>query len=91
MPCHYDDFGASDREKARALDELTRVACDMRTILRRHGLESELCAETLSWIAQHDAADAKRIAIEAQNGIRDATRQTALSKLTMEERRVLGL
>ena len=69
----------------------TRAACDMRTILRRHGLEGELTVETREWIGIHDAQDARRIKIENENGTREKTRNAALDKLNLDERRVLGL
>jgi hypothetical protein len=63
----------------------------MRTIIRRHDLEAELTTETREWIADHDAEDEKRIRQENENGIRERTKQNALNKLTLDERRVLGL
>jgi hypothetical protein len=63
----------------------------MRTILCRHFLEEELTVETRKWIRKHDAVDAKRIAEEDAAGIRQRVRQMALDKLSLEERRVLGL
>ena len=92
MPCRCDydvDDGASILK--READKATRAACDMRTILRRNNLEGELTKETRGWIRQHDAEDAKRIAEENAKGIRQRTKQNALDKLTLEERRVLGL
>lgn len=92
MPCRsdYQDCG-EDPGLRRELDRVTRAACDMRTILRRHGLERELTVEARKWIAQHDAEDAKRIAQENAEGIRQRVKQQALDKLSLEERRVLGL
>lgn len=90
MPCRCEsDYTQTDL--IRAADAATRAACDMRTILRRMNKEGELTVETRRWIKQHDAEDAKRIAEENAKGIRERTRQTALDKLTLEERRVLGL
>ena len=88
MPCRCD--GYEDDTRAQ-LDKLTRVCCDMRTVLRNHRLERELCAETLSWIAKHDEEDAKRIAEEQRRNEREKAKQAALDKLTMDERRMLGL
>jgi hypothetical protein len=92
MPCRCD-YMEEDGSKVlkRAADAATRAACDMRTILRREGLEDELTAETRQWIKQHDAEDAARIAQETAIGLRAKTRRSALSKLSLEERRVLGL
>ncbi len=93
MPCR-DDYPFSPCEDSGlrlSADQATRAACDMRTILRRHGLEGELCVETRKWIKKHDDADAKRIAEENAAGIRQATRQRGLDKLTLDEKRALGL
>jgi hypothetical protein len=89
MPCQYEDSGSSNYRAD--LDRLTRVSCDMRTIIRRHNLEGELTVETRKWIKKHDAEDAKRIAEENAAGIRQRVKQQALDKLSLEERRVLGL
>jgi hypothetical protein len=65
----------------------------MRTVIRKYApsLIDELTDETLRWIQKHDNADAKRIKEEEAVGIREKTRKQAMSKLTLEERRVLGL
>jgi hypothetical protein len=93
MPCglaiDYDD-GHND-ELRRLANEATRAACDMRTILRKHGLENELCGETVGWIAKHDREDAERIRKEKENGERIRLYQAALDKLSMDDRRILGL
>lgn len=91
MPCRCDYNGDDNSIWAAEAHAATRAACDMRTILRRAGLECELTTETRSWIAKHDEADAKRIQEENQQKIRENTRLKALAKLTLEERRVLGL
>jgi uncharacterized protein YecT (DUF1311 family) len=92
MPCRcdgYEDQQGTDLYKEA--NAATRAACDMRTILRRHGLEAVLTRETRAWIAKHDKEDAKRIAEENAAGIRQRVKQQALDKLSLEERRVLGL
>jgi len=91
MPCDCGGYEDDDNELLKKADAATRAACDMRTILRRFGLEEELTKETRAWIKQHDDADAKRIKQENASGLRDKTRLRALDKLTLEERRVLGL
>lgn len=93
MPCSDGSRACYEEnpELRRSADASTRAACDMRTILRRANLEHMLTVETRKWIAKHDAADAKRIAEENAAGIRQRVKQQALDKLTLEERRVLGL
>lgn len=88
MPCQCEGYPDTWKEDA---DKATRAACDMRTILRRNGLEKELTKETREWIKKHDKEDAERIAEENREGIRERTRLKALNKLNLEERRVLGL
>jgi hypothetical protein len=92
MPCQCDqpDVDSSWVEEAHAA---TRAACDLRTTLRRHApyLLKELTRETKGWIIRHDKEDAERIAEENASGVRERTRLKALDKLTLEERRVLGL
>jgi hypothetical protein len=91
MPCHDPrDHVANSSLQARN-DQLTRVSCDMRTILRKHSLEHEVCSETIRWIHEHDRFDAERIAGEQRRNEREAMKQNALDKLTMDERRMLGL
>ena len=99
MPCncegmkeiHQHNSNAEIAEYKRLADNATRAACDMRTILSRNYLVNHLTTETLNWIKKHDAADAARIAQETASGLRERTRLEALNKLTLEERRVLGL
>jgi len=80
----------ADEDKAVIIG-LTRTCCDMRTILRRNDLEKELTVESREWIKIHDEFDKRRIAVEEAQGERDRVKQEALDKLTLEERRVLGL
>ena len=92
MPCMCE--GADREESAivrKKADAATRAACDLRTILRRGGTESDLCEETRRWISQHDDWDRRRIEQENAAGIRQRTKEQALAKLTLDERRVLGL
>jgi hypothetical protein len=91
MPCTYESTEDTLHHISAELHRVTRVACDMRTVLRRHGLEAELVRETRKWIAEHDDWDARRIAEETAAHQRQTVRQQALEKLTMDERRVLGL
>jgi hypothetical protein len=96
MPCR-DEWQEKDYIEQRTktfmakLNAATRAACDMRTILRRHSLEDELCEETRKWIEKHDTWDKKRIKKEDAQNIRQELKKKALGKLSMDERRVLGL
>jgi hypothetical protein len=89
MPC--ESYGMSDSHWKPAADAATRAACDLRTILRRGGTEADLCVSTREWIAQHDKEDAERKRVEERTNERERRRRAALDKLTLDERRVLGL
>ena len=95
MPCQcdYPSGPSEDSGLRREADAATRASCDMRTIIRKFApnLMDELTSETLRWIQKHDNEDAKRIAEENAKGIREEVRKKAMSKLSLEERRVLGL
>jgi hypothetical protein len=91
MPCEFETPDEILRHLQVELDTLTRVACDMRTILRHHNLEAELAEEARNWIVGHDEQDRRRIAREEASGVRERRRQAGLAKLTMDERRALGL
>lgn len=92
MPCRCEEPGVDESWVSKA-HAATRAACDMRTIIRREAayLICELTPETRRWIAQHDKEDAERIEQENREKIRENTRLKALEKLSLEERRVLGL
>jgi hypothetical protein len=97
MPCRcdYQEDETLDKQvrkqNKKELDRLTRVSCDMRTIIRREGLMPELTQEARAWVKEHDKADAKRVIEEEARGVRQKVKQDALAKLTLEERRALGL
>ncbi len=91
MPCRCEVYPGPGEETQNMVDKLTRVACDMRTVLRRAELEQEVTEETRAWIREHDDWDTRRIKQERERIERAATRLAALNKLTLEERRVLGL
>lgn len=91
MPCRCEDYSGDDSHYEKEANAATRAACDLRTILRRGGKEEDLTQETRKWIAKHDKWDAKRIAEENARGEREKVKKRALNKLTLDERRVLGL
>ena len=93
MPCcdSRDSASTVRSEMKVRIDKVTRVCCDMRTILRRKGLEKELTVESRDWIKEHDLWDKERIAEEEACGEREQVRLNALDKLSLEERRVLGV
>jgi len=81
------DYGAR-RENER----LTRVSCDIMRVLEAGGFDlSALDGETRAWWDQHKASDAKRAQARVEMARRDAIRAEALSKLSPEERKALGV
>lgn len=91
MPCRCEDDGLDIIRLRDEANAATRAACDLRTILRRGGSERDLCSETRKWIKRHDEWDERRIAEENAAGQRQKVKQAALDKLTLDERRALGL
>jgi len=97
MPCYdsrdheqYDPDELAESAKLRTrLDTVTRAACDLAAVLQRGGTVGELAPETVQWMKAHAAWDAKRNASE--KATRDLVKLNALAKLTMDERRALGL
>ena len=90
MPCESSPF-RGEHEAWIEANAATRAACDLRTVLRRGGTERDLTIETRRWIQRHDKEDAERIRREEELGERERIRQEALERLSLEERRVLGL
>jgi hypothetical protein len=92
MPCRVDGY---EDERSTPLyqtaNDATRAACNMRNIIRRHNLENELTTETRKWIMKHDEEDAKRIALDKEVEEKLRKKREALSKLSPEDRRILGL
>ena len=55
------------------------------------GKESDLCQETKNWIAKHDKADAARRALKKSVEEHERQRSRVLSKLSLDDRHILGL
>lgn len=86
MPCHTCNGPLGSAYDYRAeLDEATRVACNMRKILKRHGLEGELDKEARCWVESHDRIDAQHEKEERERARRRKLKRQAESKLTQEE------
>lgn len=94
MPCR-DDYAACDTRQDNRLDLATRTACNLIKLIRRnhpHLLESiNLPDESKEWIAAHDLADVRREQLENARKAELKLKQTALSKLTLDERKALGI
>lgn len=70
------------------LDKLVRRVCE-----RLHGIEdvSSYSLELQMWWRDHQRADAERQSREAEQSLKESLRDSALGKLTIEEREALGL
>jgi hypothetical protein len=97
MPCTYDGPpGASvvyteNPQIRRDAEKATRAACEMKLLLRELNQERNLTVETRQWIAKHDKEDAKRLKVEMDKERHEQLKRDALTKLTVDERRALGL
>ena len=94
MPCGDggpEPRGYLDIDRSESAARATRAACDMRTVIRSLGAEHMLCSETLEWISDHDREDAARIALAQEQVLRERAKASGLRKLSLEERRALGL
>lgn len=93
MPCR-DDF-ADSRDYQENIDELnkvTRMLCSLcKTCQRENCLDFIKNAGCEEWWNEHQAADNARFERERQEQERKLIKQKALSKLTEEERSLLGL
>lgn len=82
MPCVDGGPFSAYEEQQQKLNLATRVACNLVKLIRQRFSTAKLLRytdnETVNWIKEHDRADAER-ALKA-----------VLSKLTPEQRRLLG-
>ena len=91
MPCRYYS-PEEEREMVQLeLDKITRIACAMGALLKNNDLLDRLPKYARAWYEKHLEIDAQRRAAEAEAKHREKLRKDALSKLTDEERQVLGV
>lgn len=100
MPCRdyeYVNTPSNDREVVelkKQNDRLARIACKAMTALEKEGKEDFLLLkddEVRKWWSAHKIADAKAAAEKAKKARASAIKASALSKLTDEERKILGI
>lgn len=100
MPCYYTGSAAGDAElehgeTQQALTHVTRMLCDLCEAVEDHdGEQSTLLSSSPSlskWWADHKQIDQQRRNREKQDRECKALQQSAIKKLTAEERRALGL
>lgn len=87
MPCSSGiDEGAECR---RELERVTRVACELASFAKR--FKRGFSKETEAWMADHARLDrARRLREEAEQEERQI-KNAALKKLTLKERKLLGV
>ena len=90
MPC--SDYSEADviHDLSGQVKALTQIACELAAKLPAY-TRAYLSKETLDWLAKHAKEDAARKARERSEASDERKRQAALSKLTAEERRLLGV
>lgn len=103
MPCRYDpspqeikEMQDEDNKRLLApyikkLDDLTKLLCKACQIILQHDGECIYNAQLDIWYNKHNKLDKEREAIETEKKRLKKLEKTALSKLTEEEKQVLGL
>lgn len=96
MPCmsYDDDPSYNDRQWKAKTDKLARIACKALTELEKQGRADFLLIddnEVREWWVAHKEADAKAQAAREEKAHRDQVRKEALAKLSVEEKKVLGI
>lgn len=93
MPCNDGMVLGSqpDYETRRRLDHVTSLLCSVLGAWEANGLDINFTPGLAKWWEQHKEVDRQRIAREQAEAERQRKAQEALSKLTEEERRILGL
>lgn len=94
MPC--SDGGPNYEEvveKQRRLDKVTRMLCGICRRVNKSGYDTLISndAELTAWWSDHQAEDRKREAAAIVEREKRRAVQTALSKLTPKERKLLRL
>ena len=101
MPCrdyetvsHHDEYDSQIRALKKQNDRLARIACNAMTALEEAGQEDFLLLkdkEVREWWAKHKEADAKAKAEREEKARMARIKKEALSKLSTEERKALGI
>ena len=95
MPCQSDYPDDALVITRIQLERVTRVACELASAIKQYhgltGVSYPLSRETAKWIAEHEAADARRHAEEKAEQERKTAKKNALKKLTSKERKLLRL
>lgn len=87
MPCRSEWPSDYEMEKRRELDLVTRVACELGKLVPKH----QMSKETLAWVEKHEAIDQRRKRAKEERKRKERLKRVALSKLTAEEQKALGV
>lgn len=95
MPCRYDYGSSSDcSQTERRLDKVTELLCSLCTKLEKQESFNNILKTNKSlaiWWEEHQEKDRKEARRKAKELERNKLKTKALSKLTIEERKILGL
>lgn len=102
MPCYdvRDEPAYVAREYQQKVDKLTRLLCEACTVLEDKcsaasvnypELKDHVSDELGQWWDAHQEMDRKRKAAEAKSKAARRARKDALSRMSAEDRRILGL
>ena len=92
MPCRSDDHYSTGDAQRLEIDRLTQLLCEACSLLYRHDLTPGIGTSKLrKWWIDHKEKDQARRQREAAEQAKRNARSAALSKLTPEERTLLGL
>jgi len=89
MPCRTEDWG-DDTKEEKEIQKLTRMLCSACVGLETKGWDMPTL-ELKKWWEKHQKEDERRLAMERAERKKNRLRKQAISKLTPEERKALGL
>lgn len=92
------DYQKAAQDAQAAADKTARLLCELCTAIEKQGAGVQVSQELADWWEDHKRLDAQRAAAEAARLAADAEkkrleslRQATLAKLTPDERKALGL
>ncbi len=94
MPCRSDYMDDGSSSVRAELDRVTRLLCTLCGTVIAHGYEKEIITnnpELNVWWIQHQEADRKRLAQEAEDRRKAALKASTLASLTDEQKQLLGI
>lgn len=91
MPCTYETSGESNTRLSREIDTKTAHLCETCKVLEENDLIKSLSKSIQVWWKGHKEWDHKRLVREAREREKHALAITARNKLTVAERKALGV